>query len=783
MKIGVPFHRSIYVTLGLACACLGYAELSFLPEMSAFAAVVGVLLIVAYYLEGRWALSIRAANILGGVIAVGAVAWVAYQFFRPWGGTLLDQLPWPTSLLPYLGPLLMILVPAKLFRPKHNGDFWALQGAGLIAVALGCALAGDILFGVLLLAYLVSVMWSLTLFYYYRESLRAGTCQYSLRESTAPPRVLKLAGRWAVMVGLLALVLFLGTPRSGEARWELTLNSARLQTGYDDKNPGIDLNRNGSLRANRDMVLEVTAFSDLDGTVRKTDLDPGQRWRGQVFNYYDHGRWEVRRRALDRESTFVGPPRPPASQITPVDVARTPPPPLQSGEYLLEIRPNPRNPNVIALAEPVTSIPGDGSNYPAVISRFDENQLLAWIRTGENDWRPQALGPAGAKNVYIQRVSPRRERLVSPPVTVDFGMREHLRTQEFPRLREWTRALIERLVDEERLPRDVLDDPDPTDKSRISSVHYEEVARALEAYLSLSGEYRYSLDLQRNDSKLDPVEDFLFNIRRGHCNRFTTALALMLRTQGVPTRVVLGFRGLETDGDGIYTVRQYQAHSWVEALIQRDDDDGQPSWHWRTLDPTPAGDDSEVGGSQWGTWWELARNEMASIFKNFVVEYDADQQDRAYTALGSLRWETIRDTAHDTLLGPDGDEGWRTVMAVAAIGGLVFAARRAFRRSRSPINAPDPDTAFYRQLMGLIARHLGAKPRQGQTAAEFAEVARDRLATTPETRDLGSLPVEATILYYRVRFGGRPLAHDEQRSLRSRVDRLEAVLAGMAPSN
>src|SRR3954469_693151 len=115
------FNLSVYITLGMACACLGYAELAFLPEISFLAVVAAGLLVVAYQLEGRWALSLRAANILGGVIGVGALAWVGYQFVRPWGGTLLDQLPWPTSLLPYLGPLLMILIPAKLFRPKHNG--------------------------------------------------------------------------------------------------------------------------------------------------------------------------------------------------------------------------------------------------------------------------------------------------------------------------------------------------------------------------------------------------------------------------------------------------------------------------------------------------------------------------------------------------------------------------------------------------------------------------------------------------------------------------------------
>src|SRR5262249_3589140 len=98
MHIAQRFHRSMYITLGLACACLGSWELAFRPEMSGFAAFVGALLVVAYRVEGRWSLSIPAANVLGVAIAAAAAGWVTYQFFRPWGGTLLDHLPWPTSL-------------------------------------------------------------------------------------------------------------------------------------------------------------------------------------------------------------------------------------------------------------------------------------------------------------------------------------------------------------------------------------------------------------------------------------------------------------------------------------------------------------------------------------------------------------------------------------------------------------------------------------------------------------------------------------------------------------
>src|SRR4051812_13135512 len=150
MSIADRFYRSLYVTLGIACGCLGYAEWPFLPEIAVLAALVGVLLVMAYRAEGRWSLTIRSANYLGLAIMLGAVGYVAFQFVRPPGTSLIDNLPWPTSLLPFLGPLLMVLVPAKLFRPKHVGDIWSLHGIGLIAVALGCALAGDSFFGVLL---------------------------------------------------------------------------------------------------------------------------------------------------------------------------------------------------------------------------------------------------------------------------------------------------------------------------------------------------------------------------------------------------------------------------------------------------------------------------------------------------------------------------------------------------------------------------------------------------------------------------------------------------------
>ena len=67
---------------------------------------------------------------------------------------------------------------------------------------------------------------------------------------------------------------------------------------------------------------------------------------------------------------------------------------------------------------------------------------------------------------------------------------------------------------------------------------------------------------------IDAIEDFVSNNPRGHCEYFATALALMLRSEGIPSRVVLGYRCDEWDpATQSFQVRQLHAHAWVEAYL------------------------------------------------------------------------------------------------------------------------------------------------------------------------------------------------------------------------
>jgi hypothetical protein len=110
-------------------------------------------------------------------------------------------------------------------------------------------------------------------------------------------------------------------------------------------------------------------------------------------------------------------------------------------------------------------------------------------------------------------------------------------------------------------------------------------AAAIENYLH--AHYGYTLDL-RGDPGTDPLAYFLFQKRAGHCEYFATAMAVLLRVSGVPSRYVTGFLpGEYNDVGGDYIVRARDAHSWVEVYF--------PSYGWVPFDPTPPGEPRSHG--------------------------------------------------------------------------------------------------------------------------------------------------------------------------------------------
>jgi transglutaminase-like putative cysteine protease len=141
-----------------------------------------------------------------------------------------------------------------------------------------------------------------------------------------------------------------------------------------------------------------------------------------------------------------------------------------------------------------------------------------------------------------------------------------------------------------------------------------EKARRVEAYLRRN--YKYTLELTWNPGT-DPLAAFLFQAKSGHCEYFASAMAVLLRAAGVPTRMVNGFLMGEYNPVGdTYIIRQSDAHSWVEVYL--------PGSEWTEFDPTPPGGNQQDPGvlAQMNNYLDA----MGYLWNTYVLTYDSDSQ-------------------------------------------------------------------------------------------------------------------------------------------------------------
>jgi hypothetical protein len=155
--------------------------------------------------------------------------------------------------------------------------------------------------------------------------------------------------------------------------------------------------------------------------------------------------------------------------------------------------------------------------------------------------------------------------------------------------------------------------PQLAERITTSAPSNYEKAVAIEQFLRTH--FGYTLQLGHSHPQ-DPLAYFLFERKEGHCEYFASSMAVMLRTLGIPSRIVNGFRGGEfNDLTGQYVIRASNAHSWVEAYF--------PGFGWISFDPTPASSlPSRTGWSRIQLYVDAA----ASFWREWIVNYDAGHQ-------------------------------------------------------------------------------------------------------------------------------------------------------------
>jgi protein-glutamine gamma-glutamyltransferase len=277
----------------------------------------------------------------------------------------------------------------------------------------------------------------------------------------------------------------------------------------------------------------------------------------------------------------------------------------------------------------------------------------------------------------------------------------------------------------------------------------------LENYLR--SHYAYNLNLTGKPGD-DPLAHFLFETRSGHCEYFASAMAIMLRTLGIPTREVNGFLpGEYNDLGEDYIVRASDAHSWVEVYF--------PGTGWMTFDPTPPGAE-DAGGffsrlGQYMDWFELSWNEWVinyDFIHQILLAQTMQRTTRSWTEI-ARSWFTHQQAKGRRWMRSRND--WLRLLIPCVIVLFLMALRFdlvvAFVRRlwlswqlRSPELAksnPQLASRLYGELLYLLARR-GFARQPTQTPFEFAAaVSQPRLAPAV---------YEFTQCYTQARFGGAP---------------------------
>ena len=151
-----------------------------------------------------------------------------------------------------------------------------------------------------------------------------------------------------------------------------------------------------------------------------------------------------------------------------------------------------------------------------------------------------------------------------------------------------------------------------------------EQALTLEA--ALRREWTYSLAGDQDPK--DPLGDFLFGKKTGHCEYFATSMAVMMRTLGHPARVVNGFLGGQFNDFGDYRmIKQGDAHSWVEVYF--------PKYGWATFDPTPPAGQLAPQLKGLLDWARRVADGGTMLWYSWVVEYDLERQVAMMRRVGS----------------------------------------------------------------------------------------------------------------------------------------------------
>ena len=627
------------------------------------------------------------------------------------GFFLLDYFALSRDFLSATVHLLFFLAVMKILTARTNRDYLYTATIAFLELLAAAILSVNFNFFLFLALYLLFAIAALT----------GGEIRRSMNKATATARsgLKRFYPRLALLsvlvtAGILALTagLFFILPRTAAAAFSHLIAHRVFLPGFSNQ---ITLGDIGEIKTNSQPVMHIRIYS-------AQPLGP-LKWRGAALTEFDGKRWSNPLRAPELIELNNG-----HVDLVPV------------GARL----PGRRRINYHVDLEPIEA---DALFFAGTPEALDLRSASLY-RTESGAYR--LGGPVSGVLHYdaysLLEDSPERALGIHPAPVLPLAARsQHLQLPPLDRrIAELARSFAANAS---------------TDTER---------ARAIER--RLRADYGYTLELP-NRQQRDPLASFLFTRRKGHCEYFASAMAVMLRSLGIPARLATGFQsGIYNSVSDLWLVRASDAHSWVEAWI--------PGHGWTTFDPTPPDPNPQTFALL--TSMALYLDAAETFWQEWVVTYDiarqgtlADRMEQGAHRIGINWFDSI--LAVRSAWELYGAAWFRRfgvwALGVVALGILIglgggpvfrlLRIRLRVQRVRRGQASVADATLLYQRMLHILKRRGYQKPAWF-TPAEFA-------ASLPRT-ELGLVVGEFTAAYNALRFGGHTGAAPRLTVL---LDRLE----------
>ena len=672
-----------------------------------------------------------------------------------------------------IGQFLVFLQLVKLWEQRANRDYAQLLVLSLLLMVAASINTVSLWFGLMLIAYLFLSLYSCLLFHLKVETdtakaalavppekLSAATLRQDQRHLAHSMR--KLTGLVSAVAVLFAVLVFLFFPRGSGANilGPLQFRGSAPLTGFSDQ---VSFQEVARITQNHDKVAYVKVWRNNE----PVEGDRTLLLRGVTLDTY-------------RRPVHPGLPwewtRTSAASI-PLDTLGGQPQSLMGtggDEWRQRITLLPTRTNVLfAMAGPVR------------FTSFDSLKL----RYSPGDGVLETI-EAPTDKVTYDVVS--TNSLNPPPQFPYLALQSATRVRElFPRIFEFARRPEVCGSDD----RGSLGDQ-RIGQGEVSPLD-EQIARNIEQYLRNNFSYTLDLTDEKSVRGRNPLESFLYDWKRGHCEYFAGAMTLLCQSLGMQARMVVGFKcGPDeyNEYNNQYVVLQSDAHAWVEVRGA----DG-----WKSYDPTSSRDAGPAGmGASLRARLRHLIDFLEYTYANAIIAYDFNSQDTVRTSIGMLI-RNIGDRVSaipsqlSTFMGSSSlDPFWKVMSMVlsailllmialvaAAVGWFIWERwmlrRRAIRIGIESLPENEQlrlarQLGFYDDLLRLLAHHRLVRPAH-LTPMEFS-------------RSLAFLPAGSydtvfrlTDLFYKVRFGRAELSERQRRRLSGVISRLSADLTQVMP--